>query len=65
MVENVACPALLTGVVERTFEPSWNVIVPVGVPPPGATTLTFAVKVRELLKVKGFEEELKAVAVDA
>lgn len=64
-VENVACPLLPTGDVASTFEPSRNVIVPVGVPAPGATTLKFAVRVIDVFRVGEFAEEVSAVAVDA
>ncbi len=42
-----------------------NVTVPVGVPDPGVTALTVAVKVTACPKTDGFAEELSAVVVDA
>src|SRR5207245_9338950 len=44
-VWNVARPLLSSVPVPRVVEPSWNVTVPVGVPPPGAMAATTAVKV--------------------
>ena len=43
--------------------PSLNVTVPVGVPVPGATTLTVAVKVTDWPKTDGFTLEASAVVV--
>lgn len=46
-------------------DPSMNVTVPVGVPAPGATTVTVAVKVTGWLRIDGLDEELTAVLVEA
>src|ERR1043165_10274794 len=45
--------------------PSLNVTVPVGVPEPGETAVTVAVKVTDWPKTEGFCEEAKATALVA
>src|SRR5262249_62426108 len=64
-VLNVAVPLELRGRVANAVEPSLKVTVPVGVPAPGATTLTAAVKVTDWPVVEGFADELRMVAVEA
>jgi hypothetical protein len=39
-VVNVADPEVLSATVASTFEPSWNVTFPLGLPEPGETTET-------------------------
>jgi hypothetical protein len=51
--------------VARMVPPSLKVTVPVGVPPPGATTLIIAVNVTGCPNVEGFAEETAAVVVFA
>jgi hypothetical protein len=43
--------------------PSRNVTVPVGVPAPGGTAATVAVKVTDWPKTEGFTDEVTAVSV--
>jgi hypothetical protein len=49
--------------VPRVVEASLNVTVPVGVPAPGATALTVAVKVTDCPKTDGFADEVALVVV--
>jgi hypothetical protein len=65
LVEKVACPAELIGTVANTVEPLLNVMLPVGVPVPGETTLTLAVNVTEALRINGLAEGLTVVVVEA
>jgi hypothetical protein len=51
--------------VPTVVAPSLNVIDPVGVPAPGATTVTVAVKITDRLRIDGFAEELTGVVVKA
>jgi hypothetical protein len=44
--------------------PSMNVMIPVGVPEPGATTLTSAVNVTDVWAVEGLREDCSVVDVD-
>lgn len=64
-VENVAWPAELIGTVVRVVEPSLKAMLPVGVPAPGATTLTVAVSVTDPFRMDGLAEELNVVVVEA
>lgn len=61
-VENVALP-LLSATEPRLVAPSLKVMVPLGVPAPGATAVTVAVKVTFWPKTAGFAEEIRVVAV--
>lgn len=61
-VLNVAIPPL--SVFEpKVVAPSLKVTVPVGVPDPGATALTVAVKVTDWPKTEGFADDATAVVV--
>ena len=61
---NVALPPLSVA-VPRAFEPSRNVIEPVGVPLPGAMAVTVAVKVTDWPKTEGFVAEVTTLVVPA
>ena len=63
-VVNVATAALSVP-VPMGLPPSRNVTVPVGVPAPGATGETVAVKVTDWPKTDGFADEVTAVVVSA
>ena len=59
---------LLTGTVPKVVFPSRSVIVPVGpvgVPDPGATTVTVAVRVMVWPKLEGLGDAINAVVVVA
>lgn len=58
-----ACPRLLRVPVPRVVTPSKKVTVPVGVPDPGLTGATVALKVTVLPKDEGFRVELTEVVV--
>jgi len=64
-VVNVAVPLESTVAVPEPFLPSANVTVPVGVPAPGADTVTFAVKVIGAPRAAGFALEETVVFVPA
>ena len=51
--------------VPSVLVPFLKVTVPLGVPAPGETGLTVAVKVTDWPKTEGLAEEVKAVAVEA
>ena len=51
--------------VPRVVEPSRKLTVPVGVPLPGATALTVAVKVTDSPKTEGFADEVTLLVVPA
>ena len=51
--------------VPMVLDPSLNTTEPVGVPAPGATAATVAVKVTLWPKLEGFGEAVRAVVVDA
>ena len=66
----VVAPLLATPFVKVTAGPKLepfilNCTVPVGVPEPGATTLTVAVNITDWPEHEGFTEEVTAVAVFA
>ena len=61
-VMKVAWPELRV-LVARGVPPSWKMTEPVGVPPPGKTALTVAVKVTDWPKTTGLVEELTVVVV--
>lgn len=61
-VVNVAWP-LLRMPVPMALPPSRKVTVPVGVPAPGATAETVAVKVTDWPKTEGLGDEARAIAV--
>src|SRR5208283_5213389 len=61
-VVKLAVPPLSVA-VPRVLEPSMNVAVPVGVPPPGETGLTVAVKVTAWPATDGLREETTLVVV--
>jgi hypothetical protein len=63
-VANVALPELKAAVA-RVEAPSRKVTVPVGVPAPGATALTVAVKVTDWPNTDGFTDEVTVVELDA
>src|SRR3954447_25536507 len=65
LVVNVALPPVPTAAVPRTTLPSLNVTVPVGVPPPGATAATVAVKVTAWPVTAGLTDDRRATAVAA
>ena len=65
LVVNVAVPPAPTATVPRITLPSWNVTVPVGVPAPGATAATVAVKVTAWPVAAGLTDEPRATVVDA
>jgi hypothetical protein len=60
----VALPELKLD-VPSVATPSKNVTVPVGVPEPGATALTVAVKVTDWPNTEGFTDEVTVVELDA
>lgn len=64
-VENEAVPAEFRIVEPRLVGPSLKLMVPVGVPAPGATALTVAVKITVWLKFEGFVVEVSEIAVEA
>src|SRR3954464_13679508 len=65
LVVNVAVPPVPTATVPRTTLPSLNVTVPVGVPPPGATAATLAVKVTAWPVAAGLTDDSRAAGVPA
>src|SRR5262245_10501471 len=65
LVVNGAGPSALTATVPRTMLPSLNVTVPVGVPAPGATAATVAVKVTAWPGTAGLADEVRATEVAA
>jgi hypothetical protein len=62
-VVNVAWPEPLSVPVPSVVAPSLKVIVPVGVPLPGALTVTVAVKVTDCPDTDGLADELREVVV--
>src|SRR5262245_11060529 len=65
LVVNVAVPLAPTATVPRTTLPSWNVTVPVGVPAPGATVDTVAVKVTAWPVTAGLTDDPRVSVVAA
>ena len=65
LVVNVAVPPVPTATVPRTALPSLKVMVPVGVPPPGATAATLAVKVTAWPVTAGLTDDPRATVVAA
>ena len=65
LVVNVAVPPVPTATVPRTTLPSLNVTVPVGVPAPGATAATVAVKVTAWPVTAGLTDDPRATVVAA
>src|SRR5215467_7925069 len=65
LVVNVARPPVPTATVPRTTLPSRNVTVPVGVPAPGATAATVAVKVTAWRVPAGLSDDARATDVVA
>ena len=65
MAVNVAVPAADSGLVPIVIVPLRNVTVPVGVPAPGAVTVTVAVKRTLCPTADGFGEEDNDVVVFA
>jgi hypothetical protein len=63
-VVNWATPAVKLA-VPTVAAPSRNVTVPLGVPAPGATAATVAVKVTDWPKTEGLVDEVSVVAVAA
>lgn len=64
-VENVATPAPFRVPVPRVVAPSLKVTVPVGVPDPGDTAATVAVKVTDWPKTDGLTLDVREAVVDA
>src|SRR5712691_856865 len=64
-VFRAAVPPVSVTAVPRLLAPSLNWTVPVGVPAPGETALTVAVKVRLSPDTDGFSDDAMAVVVDA
>ena len=64
-VEQDPLPPLSAPLVQIVVVPSLTVIVPVGVPAPGATAAADSVNVTDWPKTDGFTEELIEVAVEA
>jgi len=64
-VANVATPDPLSAPVPSVVPPSLNVTLPVGVPAPGATAATVAVKVTDWPNTDGWAEEVTPVVVAA
>src|SRR5713101_8290866 len=62
-VVNVAWPDASVAPVANMLIPSWNVMVPVGVPDPGEAADTVAVKVTVWPKTEGFAAELTATTL--
>jgi hypothetical protein len=60
---SVAVPVADSELVPMVIVPLRNVTVPVGVPAPGLTALTVAVKVTLCVEVDGFSEEVTVVLV--
>src|SRR5690349_23424789 len=56
-----ATPLLLTGTWARMLLPFWNVTMPVGVPVPGGTAATVAVKVTDCPMFEGLGVEASVV----
>jgi hypothetical protein len=54
-----------TVTVPIVLDPSLNTTLPVGVPPPGDTALTVALKVTVWPKFEGFSDEVSTIDVDA
>src|SRR5512142_1838291 len=65
LVVNVAAPPVPTATVPRTVAPSLNVTVPIGVPAPGATAATVAVKVTAWPVTAGLTDDRRATVVAA
>jgi hypothetical protein len=61
----VALPLASSVLVPRRVDPSLKVTVPAGVPAPGPTAATCAVKVTAWPETEGLAEELSAVVVPA
>ena len=61
----VADPEEFSGTVPRVFAPSVKVIVPLGVPAPGESGETAALKVTACPNVLCVAEELRTVVADA
>jgi len=64
-VANVAAPPPFRDPAPSTVAPSKKVTVPVGVPVPGAITVTVAVKFTVPPATEGFTSALSTVAVEA
>ena len=64
-VVNVACPEVMVTLAARVVAPSVKVTVPLGVPAPGATAATVAVKVMLCPNTEGLGEELTVVLLEA
>src|SRR3954453_2976712 len=65
LVGSVALPPVPTATVPRTTLPSLKVTVPVGVPPPGATAATVAVKDPAGRGTPGLTDDRRTTAVAA
>jgi hypothetical protein len=63
VVLTVATPEPFSVPVPNVVAPSLNVTVPVGVPAPGATAVTIAVRVTDWPNTDGFRDEVSAVVV--
>jgi hypothetical protein len=60
----IALPEV-SGIVASVVVPSLKVTEPVGVPTPGATAVTLAVKVTDCPKLDGFGEDVTLLRVSA
>ena len=64
-VVNVAFPDVMGTVAARVTAPSVKVTLPVGVPAPGATAVTVAVKVTTWPETDGLAVEVTVVVLEA
>ena len=64
-VVNVACPEVMVTLAARVVAPSVKVTVPLGVPAPGATAATVAMKVTVWPNTDGLGDELTVVLLEA
>jgi hypothetical protein len=64
LVESVALP-FVRETVPKVVAPSLNMTLPAGVPPPGATAVTVAVKVTDWPKFEGLSDDVTTEDVDA
>src|SRR5882724_11396325 len=67
-VAHVACALPFNAAVPQpaiVVPPAWKFTVPIGVPEPGAVTLTVAVNVTDWPETDGLGEEVTAVLVEA
>src|SRR5262245_31842296 len=60
-----AVPSGPTGIIPRITLPAWNVTLPAGVPAPGATAATVAVKVTAWPTAAGLTDDARPTVVAA